>query len=94
MAFNMNKYGNFDHFSSKTKEKISNIIELLRKKEILCYIYYGYPIIDENDKKSYVKGIIVLENKIILLYENQEEKEVYGSCLMNYLKLLEIMINI
>lgn len=87
MAFNMNKYGNFDHFSSKTKEKISNIIELLRKKEILCYIYYGYPIIDENDKKSYVKGIIVLENKIILLYENQEEKEVYGSCLMNYLTL-------
>lgn len=87
MAFNMNKFGNFDYFSSKTKEKISNIIELLRKKEILCYIYYGYPIIDENDKKSYVKGIIVLENKIILLYENQEEKEVYGSCLMNYLTL-------
>lgn len=87
MAFNMNKFGNFDYFSSKTKEKISNIIELLRKKEMLCYIYYGYPIIDENDKKSYVKGIIVLENKIILLYENQEEKEVYGSCLMNYLTL-------
>lgn len=87
MAFNMNKFGNFDYFSSKTKEKISNIIELLRKKEMLCYIYYGYPIIDENDKKSYVKGIIVLENKIILLYENQKEKEVYGSCLMNYLTL-------
>lgn len=87
MIANTNEFGNFDYFNSEVKEKISNIIILLKKKEIQYDIYYGYPIIDENDKKSYVKGIIILENKIILLYENQEEKEVYGSCLMNYLTL-------
>lgn len=87
MITNKNEFGNFDYFNSEVKEKISNIIVLLKKKEIQYNIYYGYPIIDENDKKSYVKGIIILENKIILLYENQEEKEVYGSCLMNYLTL-------
>jgi hypothetical protein len=87
MITNKNEFGNFDYFNSEVKEKISNIIVLLKKKEIQYDIYYGYPIIDENDKKSYVKGIIILENKIILLYENQEEKEVYGSCLMNYLTL-------
>lgn len=87
MIANTNEFGNFDYFNSEVKEKISNIIVLLRKKEIQYDIYYGYPIIDEDDKKSYVKGIIILENKIMLLYENQEEKEVYGSCLMNYLTL-------
>ncbi|MBU5428434.1 ATP-binding domain-containing protein [Tissierella pigra] len=84
--FNMNnKYGSLDFLSEPVSEKILDIIEVLEELDIDFYIYYGYPVIDEKENKDYVKGIIITKGKIILLYEHEQEINIYGSILLEHL---------
>ncbi|MGE7869548.1 DEAD/DEAH box helicase [Bacillus paramycoides] len=71
------KFGSFEDLSNTTKRKIEIVMSALDEKKYTYSIYYGYPIIDEKNKKDFVKGIIISEKGIIILYENQEEINIY-----------------
>lgn len=72
-----NKYGSFDDLSVQNKVDIEKVIEVIEGLEINFDIYYGYPVIDENNKKDYVKGLLITDKGIISLYEHTEEEESY-----------------
>ncbi len=82
-----NKFGSLDYLSSPVSKKIEMLTELLEQREISYDIYYGYPIIDENDHKDYVKGFIITKRGIIILFEHEEENAVFASCLLNHLSM-------
>src|SRR4051812_46360126 len=73
------KFGSFQDLSSATEQRITKVMELLDSEKILYSIYYGYPVIDEKDQKDYVKGIIISNKGIFVLYENFQEQNVYVS---------------
>ncbi|PEI98391.1 DEAD/DEAH box helicase [Bacillus toyonensis] len=79
MGLNMSsqKFGSFEDLSTTTRQKIEMLMSKLDEEQYTYSIYYGYPIIDENNKKDFVKGIIISEKGIIILYENPEEKNLY-----------------
>lgn len=80
-----NQFGSFDNLSSEIEKKINEIILFLDSTQVNYCIYYGYPIIDEDNHKEYVKGLIIAESKIVLLYEHEQEVDVYGSSLVNHI---------
>ncbi|CZA69752.1 ATP-binding domain-containing protein [Streptococcus suis] len=80
-----NKFGSLDFLSKPVSDSIKLLITSLEKDGISFDIYYGYPIIDENDRKEYVKGFIVTESGIIILFEHDEEEDLFASCLLNHL---------
>lgn len=73
------KFGSFQDLSTSTKERIENVIDSLDRNSITYNIYYGYPVIDEKNKKDFVKGIIICKKGIFILYENDNEKNTYVS---------------
>ncbi|UKS66178.1 DEAD/DEAH box helicase [Rossellomorea marisflavi] len=73
------KFGSFQDLSSATEKKINHVMELLDSAGIVYSMYYGYPVIDEKEKKDYVKGIIISDKGIFVLYENSEEQNVFVS---------------
>ncbi|PFM02952.1 MULTISPECIES: DEAD/DEAH box helicase [Bacillaceae] len=74
---NSQKFGSFDDLGKTTKEKIEILMGKMDGRKYTYSIYYGYPIIDEKNKKDFVKGIIINEKGVIVLYENQEEINIY-----------------
>ena len=62
------KFGSIEFLSVQVARKVESIIHYLEESGEYFNIYYGYPIIDENDEKEYVKGIIITKKKIIILY--------------------------
>lgn len=72
-----NRYGSFDDLSLQNRQDIENVIDKIEKANIEFDIYYGYPVIDENNKKDYVKGLIITQKGIISLYEYSEEEVSY-----------------
>lgn len=84
---NSNQYGSLDYLSQPVKEQVLKIIEKMDKLNLNYDIYYGYPVISEDNRKDYVKGIIITKYKIIILYENDKEINSYGSALIRHLSL-------
>jgi superfamily I DNA and RNA helicase len=74
-----NKFGSFNDLSSKTEENLKKIIGKLDEMEQKYNIYYGYPVIDEKQNKDYVKGIIISDKGIFVLFENEREQDAYVS---------------
>lgn len=72
------KFGSIEFLSVQVARKVESIIDYLEESGEYYNIYYGYPIIDENDEKEYVKGIIITKKKIIisLFYMNMKMKLV------------------
>lgn len=81
----MAEYGSLDFLNSNISEKIKKILKHLYDNNIEFDIYYGYPVIDSSDKKEFVKGFLILQNNIIILYENDEEIPLFASSLMSHL---------
>ena len=79
------KFGSIEFLSVQVARKVESIIDYLVESGEYYNIYYGYPIIDENDEKEYVKGIIITKKKIIILYEHEDEISSYGSSLISHL---------
>lgn len=82
-----NKYGSFDYLSKPVSDNIKKIITILEEQSIFYDIYYGYPIVDENDHKDYVKGFVITYSGIIILFEHIEEEDIFASCLLNHLSV-------
>lgn len=80
-----NKFGSLDYLSQPVSHNIQNLINHMESDDIPFDIYYGYPIIDEQDHKDYVKGFIITQKGIIILFEHSEEEDVFASCLLNHL---------
>lgn len=76
------KYGSFSDLSTKTEQNLLEVIKKLDKEEVEYNIYYGYPVIDEKQNKDYVKGIIISNRGIFVLYENEREQDAYVSRVM------------
>ena len=55
------KFGSIEFLSVQVARKVESIIDYLEESGEYYNIYYGYPIIDENDEKEYVKGIIITQ---------------------------------
>ena len=49
------KFGSIEFLSVQVARKVESIIDYLEESGEYYNIYYGYPIIDENDEKEYVK---------------------------------------
>lgn len=81
--YNSEKFGDYDDLNKLTEERIKEIIKYLDSKSFEYSIYYGYPIIDEDNKKDYVKGIIISHKGIVVLYENEQEKDAFISRVYN-----------
>ncbi|MFS9320093.1 DEAD/DEAH box helicase [Streptococcus infantis] len=76
---------------------IENIIIILESNGYCGDIYCGYPIINENGRKDFLKAIILLRSGIYLLYENDIEEKVFSNSLIYYLaqdsSLVDITLN-
>lgn len=74
----MRKYGDFSELSTNITESVGKIISAIESKAIdLCSIYYGYPLIELDNKKFIMKSCILSRKGIIVLYESDDEKKVY-----------------
>ncbi|WP_180230508.1 DEAD/DEAH box helicase [Priestia megaterium] len=73
------KFGGFQDLSAATEQRIRKVMELLDSEDITYSIYYGYPVIDEKEQRDFVKGIIISIKGIFVLYENNQEQNVYVS---------------
>lgn len=79
---NSQKFGGFQDLSPITEGRITAVIKSFDAENISYSIYYGYPVIDEKEQKDYVKGIIISTKGIFVLYENNQEQNVYVSRVM------------
>lgn len=61
---------NEDFFNSLTKNLENS------NKDI--YIYFGYPIIESNKNKSFLKSLLVCDSGIYVYYDNEEEKMLFS----------------
>ena len=57
-------FGDFSRINKETEEKIHIIEGILSEANIDYDLYSGYPIINENLKKEFVKGFFILEYTI------------------------------
>ena len=91
------KFGETERLSKKTQAAIENIIMILESSGYSGDIYCGYPIINENGRKDFLKAIILLKSGIYLLYENDIEEKVFSNSLIYYLaqdsSLVDITLN-
>ena len=78
-------FGSLEFLSKPVSDKINEVIHILDDLGIDYYMYYGYPIIDEKNRKDYVKGLVITKCKIIILYEHENEIDSYGSSLLSLL---------
>lgn len=93
----ISKFGETERLSKKTQSVIENIIMILESSGYCGDIYCGYPIINENGRKDFLKAIILLKSGIYLLYENDIEEKVFSNSLIYYLaqdsSLVDITLN-
>ena len=93
----ISKFGETERLSKKTQSVIENIIIILESNGYCGDIYCGYPIINENGRKDFLKAIILLRSGIYLLYENDIEEKVFSNSLIYYLaqdsSLVDITLN-
>lgn len=81
----LKKYGDFEELSKLITDDLSYIISKLEKESSDISIYFGYPIIDRKDSKDYIKGLIVCESAVIVMYEHDTEKNLFASHIMQTL---------
>lgn len=79
------KFGSLKYISLHAAEKIELLIQKLDALDISYDIYYGYPIIDESGHKEHVKGFIITRCGVLILYEHEEEKDIFASCFLNHI---------
>lgn len=93
----ISKFGETKRLNGKTRSVIENIITILESSGYYGDIYCGYPIINENGRKDFLKAIILLKTGIYLLYENNDEEKVFSNSLISYLaqdsSLVDITLN-
>lgn len=93
----ISKFGETERLSKKTQSVIENIITIIESSGYCGDIYCGYPIINENGRKDFLKAIILLKSGIYLLYENDIEEKVFSNSLISYLSqdssLVDITLN-
>lgn len=78
-------FGDFAHISNDVKNKIEQIENIFKIRNIDYDLYSGYPIINENLKKEFVKAFFITKYRIFVVYENEFEKVKFSSSLMNHL---------
>ncbi|WP_339313629.1 ATP-binding domain-containing protein [Streptococcus sp. FSL W7-1342] len=78
-------FGNFSRINKETEEKIHIIEGILSEVNIDYDLYSGYPIINENLKKEFVKAIFITKKCLLVLFENDEEQVKFASSLMHHL---------
>lgn len=93
----ISKFGETVRLSGTTQSAINKIITSLESNGTNGDIYCGYPIINENGKKEFLRAIILLKTGIFLLYENDKEEKLFSNSLISYLaqdsSLVDIILN-
>lgn len=87
-------YGGLEHVSLDVQEKIKRIEVFFDSRNIEYDLYCGYPIINEDFKKEFVKGFFITKHKLLVLYENEQEKAKFSSSLLNHLTVDSSLIKI
>lgn len=73
----MRKYGDFNELSEKTAKDISTIISNIEKMAIPCTIFYGFPLIELDNTCTTMKGCIISQKGIIILFDLDVEKSTF-----------------
>lgn len=73
----MRKFGDFSELSEQTAKDIEKIITEIEKRNIVCSIFYGFPLIELDNTSMIMKGCIISNSGILILHDSEREQKVY-----------------
>ena len=79
----MRKFGDFSELSEQTAKDIEKIITEIEKRNIVCSIFYGFPLIELDNTSMIMKGCIISNSGILILHDSEREQKVYWRHIYN-----------
>lgn len=68
-------YSITENVSVEVIQVIENLYKKLKSNDVYSYVYCGYPLTNIDNSHSFMKGMAITEYGIVILYQNEIEKQ-------------------